>query len=412
MQGWSKPEEDARHQRQQHSEGQHGPRDSNIARPRDRAGVEFEDEFQSEPRQEDSGNPAGDGQDRTLGEQLFDQVPALGTQGGAHGHLPLPGQGAREQEIGDVGHRDQEQEGDRTGEHRQGGAEPGNNRIEEWLKFDVRADLESPVVQFESLEFVVNAPLKHIHLRFRLYESHVFFQACNDGHDVPPTSVDGLGHVCDGNPHVRIRVAEPFRHDADDFIDVATVVLEGDGPSDNLGVVVEMRSPQAMTDHHHATRTGNLLLRKKAPAEHRLQPKHLEKTVRDKPALQAIGLLAVGVNEAPGYGAAVIGRQTDRFEDGVLFPPVHEVRGRSLVVIAVGKSFLEIPFPNKNDAIRIRVVQRLEEHSIDDRKHDRGRTDADREGENRHGREAGILAQEAEGETKVVHVQANARLMR
>ncbi len=73
---------------------------------------------------------------------------------------------------------------------------------------------------------------------------------------------------------------------------------------------------------------------------------------------------------------------------------------------------MEIPFPNKNDAIRIRVVQRLEEHSIDDRKHDRGRTDADREGENRHGREAGILAQETEGETNVVHVQANARLMR
>jgi len=57
---------------------------------------------------------------------------------------------------------------------------------------------------------------------------------------------------------------------------MAPVVLQGDGLPDNVGILVEERRPQTVTDYRHAAGTRLLLVQEKAPAQRGLQPEHFE----------------------------------------------------------------------------------------------------------------------------------------
>jgi hypothetical protein len=64
---------------------------------------------------------AEQGEDQTLGEELPDDAPAIRAERGPNGNLALSGRAARQQQVRDVGARNQEHERDRAREDEKGG---------------------------------------------------------------------------------------------------------------------------------------------------------------------------------------------------------------------------------------------------------------------------------------------------
>ena len=83
-------------------------------------GDQADQERQCGKGQQDAGDAAADRQQQALGEQLADQALAPGAHGGAHGEFLAAREGARQQQVGQVGAADQE--------HAEGGAEQGGEQ--------------------------------------------------------------------------------------------------------------------------------------------------------------------------------------------------------------------------------------------------------------------------------------------
>ena len=106
------------------------------------------DTQQAHVRQQQSDQAAGDGEHQALGQQLADDAPAAGAERGADGDFLLARERAGEEQVGDVGARDEEHEGHRRHEHQERQAhapdrlllqrqhaerQPAVRRIEVWM---------------------------------------------------------------------------------------------------------------------------------------------------------------------------------------------------------------------------------------------------------------------------------------
>ncbi len=72
--------------------------------------------------QGDAGHGARASEEQPLGEELPDQPPAVGAEGRAERHLPLPPHQPRQAQVGDVGTGDEEYEGRGAEQEQQGGS--------------------------------------------------------------------------------------------------------------------------------------------------------------------------------------------------------------------------------------------------------------------------------------------------
>ena len=80
------------------------------AKPREIRGREQREEAQQPDGQQQAERAADHGEQQRLGDELSEQPAAAGAERRAHRHLPLPGDRAREQQVGDVGAGDEQHE--------------------------------------------------------------------------------------------------------------------------------------------------------------------------------------------------------------------------------------------------------------------------------------------------------------
>src|SRR2546426_8831867 len=133
-----------------------------------------------------------------------------------------------------------------------------------------------------------------------------------------------------------------------------------------------------------------LAWRERAP-EQRPRPEDVE-TVGRHP--QAIDVLRLAYAREIQVGAD---ERSETVECDALLFPVDEHAGRNRVLFAWGGRF-----PHLHELARLVVMERFQQHTIDDAKDGRVRPDAEREREHGHGGEAGGLQQVAEGTAKIV----------
>src|SRR6266699_2806901 len=110
---------------------------------------------------------------------------------------------------------------------------------------------------------------------------------------------------------------------------------------------------------------------------------------------QAIEALRLAVSREIHVGVVVRSEAVER--DTLLFP-IEKHSGRNGIPLPrAGR------FPHLHELARLIVVERFEQHAIDNAKDGGVRSDPEREREDGHGGETGVLQQLAEGEFDVVH---------
>ncbi len=95
-------------------EGEGGAVHGDLAQAGKGAGPVGHEERHAAPRQQDPDEAAGRTEQHRLREEARGDPPRSGAHGGAHGQLLLARLGAHEEEVGDVGARDEEHEADRA----------------------------------------------------------------------------------------------------------------------------------------------------------------------------------------------------------------------------------------------------------------------------------------------------------
>ena len=80
--------------------------------PRHARLAERTDALQANIRQQQADQPARDGEHEAFGQQLPDDAPAAGAEGGAHGHFFLPRERTRQQQVRHIRAGDEQNERD------------------------------------------------------------------------------------------------------------------------------------------------------------------------------------------------------------------------------------------------------------------------------------------------------------
>ncbi len=104
--------------------------------------------FEATPSEEGAEDCAANGEQKTFDEELTNDAPASGSEGGADGEFFFAGGGAGEEQVGDVAATDEEQEAYGGEDDVQGGAELADDEIGE--RFDVNAEFLRVVLGIHS----------------------------------------------------------------------------------------------------------------------------------------------------------------------------------------------------------------------------------------------------------------------
>ena len=112
----TRPFERGRHAEQQrrghsgcHGEKEHAQIHTSLLKPHQASGRQAYKKPHQHPSQGASGHAAGDSQQQAFGEHLPDQAATAGANGGPHGQFPAPRRRAGQQQIGNVGARQQQE---------------------------------------------------------------------------------------------------------------------------------------------------------------------------------------------------------------------------------------------------------------------------------------------------------------
>ena len=195
-----------------------------------------------------------------------------------------------------------------------------------------------------------------------------------------------------------VRKSETRRHHADDCIIPTSVGIDRKSLADDVRIGRETTPPQFMTDHRHPMAVPLVILRKKCATEQRLHAQNAEKTRRCVNRFHLFD--TVGADQIEIVGAQPSGPESHAFKDAVLFPPIQEIRpGHLFPVEAAART----SFPQHDEAVRLRIRQRLEKDSVDHAEDRCIRPNAQRQCEHGHAAEAWALQQQAQGIAKVIH---------
>ncbi len=137
-------------------------------------------------------------------------------------------------------------------------------------------------------------------------------------------------------------------------------------------------------------------------AEHRARAEHLKQIARRLQRLQPLRFTGAGqenVERALAFVAAAVGRGHIG-EYGVHTAPVGVIGGRGDVP---RPSLQRIHLEDLDEAVRLRVRQRPQQHSVQHAEHRRRRADADRERQHRDDRKGGVFSECAKRVSEILH---------
>ena len=304
------PEEQRRHHRDEQAESEHRDVQPDDRLARDRAfGDERGDGFRPAVRKQAAESGAARREQHAFDQQLADDAPSAGAEGDANRHLSLARGRSREQHVGNVAARDEEEQSDRRSQCVQRG-------------FELADDAVDPAdgVHGELLRIVVGVDLGQavrddVHVRGGLLERHARFEPRLE-HEVAAADV-GIGAIQpDGPPEVRRQLGEPPRHDADER---GWSAVEDEGLSQYFRIPVVLFQPHLVGHHEDGWRARSGIGRCECATEDRRNAEKREHVGGDDAALVELGALA-GRQQHILAGAA-----DDLFEDLVLLLIVEEL---------------------------------------------------------------------------------------
>ena len=193
-----------------------------------------------------------------------------------------------------------------------------------------------------------------------------------------------------------MREGKPLGHDADDGV---AVMVERDVAADDVAIGAEDRLPGFMAQHHDVS-SGLLLVAKKAPPHHGVDPQHAEEIGADGLRLQLPG------SAFAGQGVVVVVIRGERLEGMIARAPVKEIRIAE-AVSDVGLARRSVQHQRRHQAVRLGKRQRAQQYGVDQAEDGGGGADAQGQGQNGGQREGGTLAQLAYGKAKVLQQLAH-----
>ena len=179
------------------------------------------------------------------------------------------------------------------------------------------------------------------------------------------------------------------RHHADDR---AALVVQDDRPADGAGVACEAALPETVADHRHQRAAGPVFVRPEAASEDRGNTEGREEVRRHPHRGDAFRLLPAQIDAV-------------RRERGQGFEAPHPLLEDQEVGLRDRETVPEIAPVDRDDrqAVRLGVGERAQQGAVDHAE-DRGvRADPKRQGQRRDRREAGVLAEQPQRETQVLH---------
>ena len=344
-------------------------------------------------------SPPHNREEHVLGQELPDQIPTSRTERGTHDDLALSRDAARQREIGEVGAADQQQEASRRDQQQKDRSGLGvDQSLGVWLHHDAPALVRGREVVFDALA-------DRVHVGARLRKRDAVFQPGKRNHPMEVARhVRRLERQRPPELHRCAVERARRRQDADDRV---RLVVEKDRAVDDGRIRAELGDPHAVTDDRHLVFAQLVLTGKKRPAQCRFGAKHLE-VARGHQAASELDWFG-----AAGQRDRVAGLRRHEVEDGVVSLPVEEVQRRDAVALASRRLLHDA-----DDAIGVRVGERLEQHRIHEAEDRRIGADADGQRQDGDGREPRALTECAHRVTDIpeqgrheTHLQRDAMAM-
>ncbi len=389
-QGGDGPEDHGRRDGDAGREPEHAPVEGHLQVHVVRGGRQLPHEQAAEPAGEDEAEHGAESREHeALAQELPRQPGARRAERQAHAQLVPPRRRAREQQVGDVGARDEQHEAD--DDHQRGerpliaSAQSGAARCrrverERFLQVVLLVVL-APVLRHGG---VAQLWLDAAQRGLRRLERLVGAQAAH--HVQPPgraaierallAANEGLGAERDGDVEraADVDAKEPGRRDADDRERHA---FDDERPADDVSRAAEAPLPEGVADDRHRTigaAPAPVIVFRPRAAEDGRDPKHVEVASARPDAVDELGrsaLREVEPRARPGDGALEELRAIpDGFPDGVR--PARP---------AVGQ------LAYHHEALRVLDRQGSQQQAVENREHRRVRADSKRQRQDRDGRD-------------------------
>jgi len=340
----------------------------------------------------------GVGHEKVLTRLELD-AQAAGAERSADGDFAPPRDGARKEEVGDVGAGDQENERDRAKKNNQRRPHPADHLIVKFVERPAKTRLRRVVIR-KSLQPTSD---EGIDLRLRLCERHTRFEPADDAEAARTARFQIVFGKSNRFPDIDLRSEgaalpieewkrklEFFRHDSNDGV---AAPIERKLLADELGIGIKAAFPKTFTDYDDVVVAFAKFALREGAAANRLNAEHGKHTWSHHRAGDAFGHFASGEVEIDVIKTGDLETlqllfviQIFRRRDGDL---VQTLRGKFL--------------PQENELLRVFVRQRAKEERVDEAKHCGVRADRERHGDNGNEGKARRVNQAPEGEAKILN---------
>ena len=329
------------------------------------------------------------GNGKTFREHLPEDARARRTQRRAHRDLAAARGCASQQQVRDVGARDEQNETDGAEQHPQDKPHVPDHLFVQRHERDAPAAIELRMVGRElggdAVELRLCAARRHARLQQagHLQEPRIARHTCR-ARCVSDIEVPRLPDA-----DVFVRDGELAGHHAEQR---ARDAVQNDPAPDHAAVGAETARPESVADHDDRQLLRGFL-RVEGPPEQRSDAEHSEEVFGDRSRDDLLGLAAL--LQSSRLRCVPAGH---RLERRARRAPVRHVRGCRAFAIA---RLLEIGFEDRDDPVGRRVRQRAKQHGIDDA--ERGGISPYTQAENRDDErgEARLLAEDAQAIAKV-----------
>ena len=325
------------------------------------------DDGDERAREQNAQDGARAAQHEALPEQRPSQRASTRAKRRPHRELALPAHGARQNEVGDIGARDDEHQARRREQHDQDRARGGGDLIVERRRGQphlgigrVRLRVFAHDVGVHRLQFRAGRferrtggkTAEQFRHAVRAHRDHGRPEVMRAGDDVGDDRRFGrIGHRrFEHANHRRRTSAEP------------------DGLADDVRVAVERGAPEAVGQDRHARRVAAVVSRRNQPAKHRTQAHHVEVGAADHPGLHHDRFAEAEQREFDGGEVA---KGADRLDPRLEIVDLRD-RERHVVGAEAGSTLADV-----DQAIGVAINERPQEHLANDAEDRRVGADAE-----------------------------------
>ena len=351
--------------------------------------------------QQDTQHAAHYREQQTLGQQLPRDSPTAGTQGRSQCNLTFARGGSSEQQIGDVGTRDQQHGRDRSDQHPQGAFQVATQLVVQRNDFGPGAE---PGIRKLSSHTSRNST----DIGFGLSDGDAWFQPRDDKQVVSLAWIHArlsgsrrCSETAGSDPDFALgRELEARRHDADDGVSRARhEIIEHDRLANGVRVSTKPLLPEVVTDDDDGVRIFDVFFGLERSPQNWRYAQRLEETRRDIPPGNLLGRRVIAHQAEPPRHVRELPDEGHVGKDIVLLLPVRvELPVDRLAIVTVFRP----AFPHRDQPVGFGKRQRLQHDRLEDTEDRRRRSDAQRKSQHGHDREAGTLSEHSQAEAKIL----------